>query len=761
MTTELGAILIAEIGSVTTRVTLVDEVEGETRLIHQVEKPSTIEPPYENGTIAVLEGAAQIAEMTGRRLLQDGQLIMPQNNERDGVNHVVAASSASGTLSLIITAISSDVSARSAVHASLSTYTTILQVVTLDDYDKYQALQAESNDGTSDSGMPRTLTQTATLASSDRATLSWIERQVQPMLTLQPDTVLMAGGLEDGAGETLKRLAHIVALTTLRTTVDSSGRQRQEGTSYPVIYAGNRAAREQVCTVLEGRSETIVVDNLRPSLEQENLVPTIREIQRLYDKQVLPRLPGFAVLSNLCASPITTICNAEGLMTRFLAERDERHILTIDAGSSSSSAILASPGHYDLAVLGTCGTGYGLTTILQERDLPSLSRWLPFTMSEKDLLHWLLNKVLRPQLEPTSLEDLLLEHAVAREALFMTRAALADVCPNLQYDMVIACGGVLSHAPPGLAVLTILDALQPAAESSVMAIDLHLDTPGLLAACGTLAGMAPDAAVTMFERDVLHNTPLATSVIAVGEGKPGKVALEAELNPLYGSAQKVTVHHGEIVRLPLYPGNTAQLIVRPAPGVRIGRNPEGEEVQTDVAGINGSMLGVVIDARGRPLKLPKQSKQRCALLWEWLCALGVVKGALPYTIVEQEEAPATVSVPPVREKKERRARKKKGVEEQPLPDVSLLAPGDGQEQPQPGVPAALMGTGEVDGSQEATVQLGKRISLEELAQTLPPPASGQPDKPASGSLDNDLASLREMVNQPETKKRSLFGKKKT
>ena len=43
-----SATLVAEIGNVTTRVSLVDLVDGEARLIGQAAVPSTTEPPYEN-----------------------------------------------------------------------------------------------------------------------------------------------------------------------------------------------------------------------------------------------------------------------------------------------------------------------------------------------------------------------------------------------------------------------------------------------------------------------------------------------------------------------------------------------------------------------------------------------------------------------------------------------------------------------------------------------------------------------------------------
>src|SRR6185436_13928571 len=128
-----SAALVAEIGSVTTRVTLIDTVDGEARLIGQASVPSTTEPPYENAVIGILEAATQLSESTGRLLMRDGSLLMPQTLEHDGLDHVVAITSASPTMGVVIAAVASEVSGRSAQRASRATYTTILQTVTLDD----------------------------------------------------------------------------------------------------------------------------------------------------------------------------------------------------------------------------------------------------------------------------------------------------------------------------------------------------------------------------------------------------------------------------------------------------------------------------------------------------------------------------------------------------------------------------------------------------------------------------------------------------
>ena len=348
--------LIAEIGSTTTRVTLIDVVAGEFRLVSQGEAFSSVEPPQQNALDAVLEAVGQIEALTERKLLRDdGQLHMPATSERDGVDRFVAITSAAGTLALVITAIASDVSASSALRASRCTYTSVLQVVTLDDAARQQ--QGDER--------------------------SWIERQVQTLLSLQPDAVLIAGGLEGGAEDAINRLAHIVALTAMRPMVDTNGQQRQNVVLRPVIYAGNSGARARVLEALTDHSQPSVVENLRPSLDEERLAPTRQELARLYNERILTRLPGIGALRRISAAPVGTVCAAQGLMTRFLAERYGRRVLTLDVGSANSAAFLAGDGEFVPAVLGNCGVGYGLSTVLQTRGVERIARWLPLLRHER------------------------------------------------------------------------------------------------------------------------------------------------------------------------------------------------------------------------------------------------------------------------------------------------------------------------------------------------------------------------------------------
>lgn len=674
------ALLIAEIGSAMTRVTLVDAVDGETRLIGQAEVPSSIEPPTEDPSLAILEATVQISELTGRRLLVEDGLLMPQNAEQDGVDGVVIVTSATRPLSLVIAAISGDVSARSALHASRATYTHVQQVITLNE-----------------------------TGAEARGDSSWIERQVQILLGLRPDAVLIAGGVEGGAQAPLVRLAHIVGLTAANTRPDGQAGLRSEPALLPVIFAGNSACRDRVIEALSGKCATYIVENVRPSLETERLEPTRRELSRLYVERMLPHLPGIATLRRLSSAPIRLGYETSAVMTRFFAERYKRNVLLLDLGASNTSLFLQSRGRFSPAILGGIGVGYGAGAVLAARGPQALLRWLPFPITEQDLVHRVLNKMLRPHIVPSTREALLIEYAIAREALRLALDALLDERPEAAYDMVVASGGMFAHTPhPGLAVLALLDALQPTGEESLFAIDLHLDSLGLVGACGALAFSDADAALTLFEHDLLNNTPLATCVVALGHGRLGNPALEAELQIVGGGKETVSVAHGQIGRLPLAPGRRGTLTIKPGGGVRIGNNAPGQTVSTDVAAVSGSALGVIVDARGRPLQLPSNPSAHRALLWEWLVALGAEHDPSPYPADAPPTEPAHEPVP---------------------------APQPAPPAPEPGPPPPAA---------EAAPQPGG-INL--------PPAEPEPP-----SIESDLAKLRQTVAE-EPEKKGFFRRK--
>lgn len=81
---------------------------------------------------------------------------------------------------------------------------------------------------------------------------------------------------------------------------------------------------------------------------------------------------------------------------------------------------------------------------------------------------------------------------------------------------------------------------------------------------------------------------------------------------------EVEVEHGTIETLPLAAGQAARVTLQPSRRVDIGYGAGKEHTIT----IRGGAVGLVIDARGRPLDLPADASKRQALLRQWLWDIG-------------------------------------------------------------------------------------------------------------------------------------------
>jgi hypothetical protein len=82
----------------------------------------------------------------------------------------------------------------------------------------------------------------------------------------------------------------------------------------------------------------------------------------------------------------------------------------------------------------------------------------------------------------------------------------------------------------------------------------------------------------------------------------------------------VEVQHGSLELIPVAAGQKATLEVRPAPGVDLNENsPRQGAFKVD---IEGGALGLIVDARGRPIPFPASLDKRRIKTQEWLWDVG-------------------------------------------------------------------------------------------------------------------------------------------
>src|SRR5581483_4135059 len=94
----INSLLVADCGTVFTKVSLFGLVEGQFRLMARGEAPTTA-TPHGDITRGILQA---IESITGRRFAAQGRIITPEEADGDGVDIFITTISAGGPLRLIV-----------------------------------------------------------------------------------------------------------------------------------------------------------------------------------------------------------------------------------------------------------------------------------------------------------------------------------------------------------------------------------------------------------------------------------------------------------------------------------------------------------------------------------------------------------------------------------------------------------------------------------------------------------------------------------
>jgi hypothetical protein len=606
----VGAVLAVDIGSLFTRAALFDVVGDEYRFIGRASSPTTAEAPYNDVTAGVYNAVRDLEQITGRTLTEENRLLMPQRRDNNGIDLFIATSNAAPALRMVVAAVSSDISEVSAMQAAQSTYTQVVSQITLDEGVK--AIPAEDD------------------ALITSAATAWLQEQTDKLLALPPDVVLMAGGVDRGPVAPLIRLAKVVSSAAREqgSRAERAARANRPASGLPtVLYAGNPAAYQAVTQSLQPVTDVRQADNLRPELNVEQTGPTEQALAALYSERRMPQVPGYSVLTRWIEGPVVPTSESERLIARYLHAHYGRETLIADVGATSTGLFLANGDRNQAVVRGDIGLAYSLGNLVAERGLDSIIRWLPFDISEEELMDWVLNKVVRPLMLPQTARDLAIEHALAREALDTVAASLQNyhVGRAPRYDLLIGTGGLLAHTPrPGQAALLLLDALQPSA-LGFGTVELAVDTTMLIPPLGNLAHHNLAAATYIFDRDCLVWLGTALVVRSDSPVMDSRPAVTVTVERQSGGSETVEVPYGNIQVIPLQPDQTAALTVKPASGFRVGPGESGKALKTQPGQeVKGGLVGLIVDARGRPLQFPPYPDARQLQIRRWWSAFDAI-----------------------------------------------------------------------------------------------------------------------------------------
>jgi hypothetical protein len=519
----------------------------------------------------IQQAISQISEATGRLLLNDeGMLIRPTRLDGSGVDYFGAVVSAAEPLEALIVGLLDDVSVASARHA--------LETIYAKEVDHFSLADSRNQ-----------------------------QTQIDVLLEKKPDIILMAGGTDGGADQRLMNIVETIAMGI--GMLDSSQRP-------VIIYAGNSRLRPRAKEELSAITSFHVADNVRPSLEVEQINHVIGLIGEVYETRKIGAISGIDEIMAWSTFPIMPTAHAFAGILEYFATLYRGWVMGLDLGSDSLTFVAAGPDELHLSVRSDFGMGLPMENVLDKVEPAAILEWTLSDMTPATLQDFIYNKALNPHTSPLSEDELHLEQAIARQ---MIRRVIDDALDSWGWtgrmpgmNLLILRGGVFTNTPrPGQAVLMILDAIQPAGIFPVV-----IDRYSLLPATGLLAAHNPQLVVQVLNSGVLED--LGWIIVPTGRAQAGETILNVKLESKTSGTIQIEVAYGTLEVLPLAPGQSAVLTLEPLRRFDIGAGPGRNRKVT----VHGGSVGLIIDARGRPVKLPEDAAERRAQIRQWLWDVG-------------------------------------------------------------------------------------------------------------------------------------------
>ena len=572
---DIKIILATDCGSTTTKAILIEFIDNEYRLTFRGEAPTTVEAPFEDVTCGVVNAIIELEELSGRKILIDDKIISPRSNDT-GVDLYISTSSAGGGLQMMVAGVVKNMTGESAQRAALGAGSIVMDVISSNDGRKYH-------------------------------------EKVQKIRQLRPDMILLSGGIDGGTK------SHVVELAEIIKTANPNPRL---GNNFkiPIIYAGNKDAVSDIRKRLDDITDLKIVDNIRPTLDKENLRPSRDKIHDLFMEHVMAQAPGYDKLLTWTDYPIIPTPGAVGKIIKKIANNENISVIGVDIGGATTDVFSVFNKKFNRTVSANYGMSYSICNVLAEAGIENISRWLSSDIDEKDLTNRIANKMIRPTTIPQTLEELIIEQSIAREALRLSFIQHKEFAVSLkgvqqertisdtfdqtmsgetlvnmnELDMIVGSGGVLSHAPRReQAYRMLVDAFLPEGITQI-AVDSIFMMPQL----GVLSEVHEKAAVEVFNKDCLVR--LGSCIAPIGEENIDDDILEYffEFND-----KKISgiLKYGEIILVDVdYIPVKAKLILKNNYTINGLNEFEGD--------IFGGEVGIMLDGRGRPFDFNSYSK---------------------------------------------------------------------------------------------------------------------------------------------------------
>lgn len=586
-TNKISRVVVTDCGSTTTKAVMFEKnSQGNWQQTFRGEAPTTVENPIADVVVGALNAFTELQELSGKKILSgslDPHPFIEPSSDSAGIDLYLSTSSAGGGLQMIVAGLVGEMTAQSAARAALGAGAIVLDTLSSDD-------GREEHD------------------------------RIERIRHLRPDIVLLTGGVDGGAKQQVIEIAELLAAARPRPRFGDT-------LKLPVIYAGNKEAAEEIGQILSNLAAMQAVDNIRPSLEVENLKPARDAIHEFFLTHVMSHAPGYGKLLKWTPVPVMPTPAAVGNIVRQFAEKRNINVLAVDIGGATTDVFSVfhynGNSYFNRTVSANLGMSYSVANVLIEAGVDAIARWLPAQVDRSEIHDRLRNKMIRPTSIPQTMDDLHLEQAVCREALRLsllhhrslavglkgvrTQRGIADVFKQgqasddlidlMHLDAIIGSGGVLSHAPNRVsAALMMLDAFEPCGITQ-----LYVDSIFMMPHLGVFSQVHPSAAEEIFVNDCLVNLGVVIAPVF-----PESLAI-SELAKVMVSGQEFIISLGSLMKIDLEIGHSHEIIVKPLHRkVDVGAGP-GSELRKEVS---IGEAGIICDGRGRPIRWATSSHEQ-------------------------------------------------------------------------------------------------------------------------------------------------------
>jgi hypothetical protein len=427
--------------------------------------------------------------------------------------------------------------------------------------------------------------------------------------------VILAGGTDGGASRSMLKIIEAVGLACYLMPEEKRPM---------VLYAGNEKLSGDVKELLGAHSGKLVIGhNVRPSLEAEAFGPASNDLASLFVDLRSRQLKGMDELHMWSGGNILPTAYAQGRMIRFLSQLYEstRGLLSVNIGASATSVAAGFGGELVLKTYPQFGLGENLAGLLNYTSVEDIMRWMLLDIPSNNIREYLFQKSLYPGTIPGTSDEYAIAQAISRQVMYLAVRSAQSEFPGSGYvskeimrplDLILAGGGVVSDGISlGHSLLLLLDAIQP-----VGILPILVDQNNLLPLLGAAAARNNHLPVQVLDSGAF--TGLGTIVSVVASASYGQQVLRAKLTYSDGTDARADVKFGGLEILPLPSGQSARLSLQPIGRADAGLGPGKSGGIT----VTGGAMGVVIDARGRPLQFPSDPVRRRELIKKWYYTVG-------------------------------------------------------------------------------------------------------------------------------------------